>query len=107
MTQRAAELKAEGDALANESAPWFGRTGLPEEVERHVAAYVRMEFGEVIGDHDSLKASDLDYVGAFHEGSSIVHYWLVPSSQAQLYAHVEVKVGGGTYTSMGERRPPE
>ena len=42
-----------------EAAPWFGTTGLDEEVERELPKYLRREFGELLLDDDSLKARDL------------------------------------------------
>jgi hypothetical protein len=90
-----------------EDAPWFGATGLPADVERHVPRYVRLEFGESLGDPGALEASDLEYVGSFSESVSRVYYWRIPSSTPDLYAHVEVQPDGSIYTSMGERTPPQ
>lgn len=42
-----------------EDAPWFGRTGLGDEVERELPRYLRREFGESVFDEDALKASEL------------------------------------------------
>lgn len=45
----------EEDAVV-EQAPWMGRTGLPEDLERELPRYVRREFGESVFDDESLRA---------------------------------------------------
>jgi hypothetical protein len=46
--RRTAELRKQ------ETASWFGKTGLPSAVERNVPEYVRLEFGESLDDDDGL-----------------------------------------------------
>lgn len=81
-----------------EVADWFGKTGLPEGVERHVPRYLRREFGESLFDANSLKAADLVYEGAFDENEKRVHYWRIPRSSGKVsYAYV--------ITDRATRRP--
>ena len=90
-----------------EAAPWFGTTGLDEEVERELPKYLRREFGELLLDDDSLKARDLEYVGRFDEADGVVHYWRIPSRDGeQSFAYVEVTPEGSVCTSWGGREPP-
>lgn len=89
-----------------EAADWFGRTGLSEADERELPKYLRREFGELLLEEGSLKASDLRYLGAFDEYEATVHYWQVPSSDGEpTYAYIEVRPGM-TMMGWGNRRPP-
>lgn len=60
-----------------EEAPWFGGTGLPDEVERELSHYIRREMGQSVHETSSLKARDLNYLGVFPWRSHAVHYWRV------------------------------
>jgi ATP-dependent Clp protease adapter protein ClpS len=98
------------DQQTPEQAPWFGKTGLPDSVERHVSRYLRLEFGEILFDANSLKAADLEYLGAFNEGDSKVHYWRIPRSNGDknTYAYVIARLDGSSYqTGWGGRHPPK
>ena len=96
----------EREALLRETAPWFGTTGLEAETERHIAEYVRMEFGERLGDEGALRASDLHYIGAFPEEGGVAHYWRIPGSDENLYVYVQVGADGSESTGLGGRTPP-
>lgn len=88
-----------------EDAPWFGRTGLGDEVERELPRYLRREFGESVFDEDALKASELEYLGVYNDGGMPVHFWRLPSSLEPTFATVTV-CPGGTITSWGTDAPP-
>src|SRR5947209_4919183 len=98
-------MKAD-DAIA-ESAAWLGTTRLPEDVEREPPRYLRREFGESLSeDPGALKASDLEYVGAFDEADGRAHYWRVPcASEKAVYAYVVVN-GNRFSTGWSGRSPP-
>jgi hypothetical protein len=90
-----------------EQAPWIGRTGLDESLERELPKYLRREFGESLLDDSSLKAKDLDYLGAFNEDGQQVHYWRIPTSDGEpTFAYIEVASNGETTTGWGDRQPP-
>jgi hypothetical protein len=90
-----------------EDAPWIGRTGLPEDLERELPRYLRREFGESVFDDGSLKAADLVYVGVFTNGSKRVHYWEIASSgNEKLYASITMSPNGSSEISYGDKRPP-
>ena len=72
----------ESEETVIEEASWFGTTGLPDEDERELPKYLRREFGELLLEEDSLKASDLRYIGVFEEPDARVHYWLMGRSRA-------------------------
>jgi hypothetical protein len=89
-----------------EEADWFGTTGLSDQDERELPKYLRREFGELLLEEGSLKASDLKYVGSFEERDACVHYWLVPSSDGEpTYAYIEVS-SSQVATGWGNREPP-
>ena len=92
-----------------EEAPWFGKTGLNEETERHLPRYLRLEFGESLFDPDSLKAADLTYLGAFpSETGDVTHYWHIPSQHNDVYARVIVSpIHNSVTTDWGQEAPPE
>lgn len=93
-----------------EDAPWFGKTGLDEAIERELPRYLRREFGESIFDEGSLKAADLRYLGGIEEDGMLVHYWLVTPSLVEgdgpSFAYVEVEADGSTCTGWGDRKAP-
>ncbi|WP_374325157.1 hypothetical protein [Azonexus sp.] len=100
--QRAAE-----DAT-QESAPWFGRTGLPDADERELPRYLRREFGELLAAPGALQAADLVYLGQFADGAGSVHFWRIPrrDGETDYYAYIEVDAGGETAAfGWGDRSP--
>jgi hypothetical protein len=89
-----------------EEASWFGATGLPDEIERELPKYLRREFGELVLDDGSLKASDLAYVGSFPDEGGLVHYWRIPPRGGEVsFAYVEVSADGQVCTGWGNREP--
>lgn len=48
-----------------EDAEWYGKTGLPEIIERQVSKFLRSEYGEYILDPDAVRANQLQYLGYF------------------------------------------
>ncbi len=83
-----------------EEAEWIGKTGLPEEVEREVPAYIRMEQGEYYIDEESTHARELIYLGKFSPIDSefakirpITHIWHI-SNHHNCYAVVDLDSSG-------------
>lgn len=101
-----AEAARAAEQIAREEATWLGNTGLPEELERELPRYLRREFGELYGDEGSLKASDLEYLGAFPENDLSVHYWRIPGSNGDSYAYIEIGPSGESFTGYGDKWPP-
>lgn len=90
-----------------ESAAWFGTTGLDEDTERHVSKYLRLELGESVFDKDSLKASDLVYIGVFPTTAGRIHFWRIPwKDKEEVYAYVEEDSQGNITTGWGDQKPP-
>jgi hypothetical protein len=93
-----------------ESADWFGKTGLDEGTERELPRYLRREFGEAPDEEGSLRASDLHYLGVHRDAErGPAHFWRVARSQGgePWYAYVEVdQQGGATSLGWGDREPP-
>lgn len=87
-----------------EEAPWFGATGLSDELERELPRYLRREFGESVFDDDSLKASQLVYLGTFSDGADVVHFWRIPSSGEPVFATITLGQHGAL-TSWGTDAP--
>lgn len=97
----------EREKTVMEVAPWIGTTGLGEEIERELPKYLRREFGELLLDDDSLKASDLVYLGKFSEEGCDVHYWRIPTRDEETsVAYVHVGSDGSVSTGWGDRDPP-
>jgi len=95
----------EHEAAVIEIADWFGQTGLPEEIERQLPNYIRLEFGESLFDDDGLKAADLEYLGRFNQPDGSYHYWLLPSSDEETwYAYVRAS---DFLMGWGDRRPSD
>lgn len=89
-----------------EEADWFGTTGLSDDDERELPKYLRREFGELLIEEGSLKASDLKYIGAFEEPDGTFHYWTVPTSDGvPTYAYIEL-AQSEICTGWGNREPP-
>jgi hypothetical protein len=89
-----------------EEADWFGTTGLSDDDERELPKYLRREFGELLIEEGSLKASDLKYIGAFEEPDGTIHYWSVPTSDGvPTYAYIEL-ARSQICTGWGNREPP-
>jgi hypothetical protein len=92
---------------SNTTADWAGKTGLDAETEAHVPEYVRLEFGESESDPESLKASNLKYIGMFKEGADKFYYWQIPTGQpGAVFVYVRVSPNGDQFTGLGDRRPP-
>jgi hypothetical protein len=102
------ELMEREDQIVEE-ASWFGRTGLPEDLERELPRYLRRELGETIFDDGSLKAADLEYLGSAREGALLIHYWRIDHtscSESPSYAYVELDDEGNSCTGWGDRDLP-
>jgi hypothetical protein len=89
-----------------EGAPWIGRTGLDESTERELPRYLRREFGESLSDPDSLKASDLVYLGYEEEGEDRIYWWRIPERKfANRFASIVCSADGRTVTGWGDSSP--
>lgn len=102
-----ARLKASYDAEETviEVAPWIGKTGLPEEIERELPKYLRREFGELLLDEGSFRASDLEYVGVFPQTHGKTHFWKIPRENEPTFATVAVGNDGSFCTGWGSEGP--
>jgi hypothetical protein len=101
-----ADVARAAEQSAREEAAWIGNTGLSEELERELPRYLRREFGETYGDEGTLKAADLEYLGAFPETDSNVHYWRIHDSSQESYAYIEIDSSGESFTGYGDKWPP-
>ena len=102
------QKRIEDEYNIKEEAEWFGKTGLSEEIERELPHYLRREFGESLFNTDSLKASDLVYIGSFKLISGGAdHFWRIPRKDDEFYAKVEVGIDGSTILGWGSEKPPE
>ena len=92
-----------------QTAPWFGKTGLPEEDERELSRYLRREFGEV-GTDDGLKASDLRYLGIQSDREGRAHFWSIPRGEGEdsyAFAYIDIDEQGHALSyGWGGREPP-
>jgi len=76
---------------AQETAPWFGCTGMGEEAERHLLEYIRLEENQTFGVDPCTTAADLTYVGKVVEPNMEVHYWQFRDVSKHLsYASISV-----------------
>jgi hypothetical protein len=75
-----------------------------ESREEWLAAYLRLEYGEVEADPTSIKASDLTYLGCFNLNGDLVHYWQYPTSGEPAYATITISEAGET-ASMTDAPP--
>ena len=99
--------RVEAEYAIKETADWFGKTGLEEEVERELPHYLRREMGESLLEEGSLKANDLKYVGAFKKvDGSVEHFWRIPWGDKEVYAKITEDVDS-VYTEWGSDKPPE
>ncbi len=102
--------RMEREEFVVEEADWFGRTGLPDALERELPRYLRREYGESIFDDDSLKAADLVYLGAAQDGELRIHYWRVGGASSHdepSYAYIEIDGEGNSCTGWGDRELPQ
>jgi hypothetical protein len=72
--------------------------------EEQVAEYLRLEYGEVAEDPDSLQASDLSYLGRFNVDGYPTDYWQYPTSDQPAYATMTMR-DGTTELSMTDEPP--
>jgi hypothetical protein len=109
--QSAADYKSRQQEIEREkkiveTAPWFGKTGLGDSIERNLPRYVRHELGQVIFDSDSVKAADMEYLGKFTEGNKTVRYWKIRKGMGDVqYAFVSVLQQGGVLMGIGYKKP--
>ena len=102
------------EAQQQESAPWFGTTGLSTEQEQRLPRYVRMELNQKLEQADAVKAQDLQFIGRFNEADGTVYYWQLPPNEVSKkpatrgsarYAYLR-QAQNGNYLDWGNRLPP-
>ncbi len=86
----------EKDKATLEVAEWIGTTGLAEAVERSLPYYIRLERGLSLYEAGAVRASDLEYLGAFPEGEAVVHCWklLDPADNTLSFGVVHIDAHG-------------
>lgn len=90
-----------------EQAPWFGKTGLPDAVERELPRYLRRELGQSIFEKGSLRADNLQYVGVYPEGLNSIRFWrIVDGAKEPRFAYISVSTSGQTSLGWGGKQPP-
>lgn len=67
--------------------------------------YLRLEYGEDEDDPDSIKASDLKYVGEFMIDGVKTRYWSYPTSGEPAWATIEF-LPDGECAGMTDVPPP-
>lgn len=72
--------------------------------EEQVAAYLRLEYGEVAEAPDSLQVGDLTYMGRFNVDGYPTDYWQYPTSDQPAYATMTMR-DGTTAISMTDEPP--
>lgn len=93
----------------HEQAEWFGKTGLGDEIERELPRYLRQEFGEMSGDAQALRASDLHYIGVFDQSGIQTHFWHIrPDHRTgeDIFAYIDI-VDSDFRMGWGDRKPPQ
>lgn len=78
---------------------------MKESDEEWLADYLRLEYGEDINDAESIKASDLIYVGHFVIDGVATDYWSYPTSGEPSWAIIE-KIDDRDCASMTSNPPP-
>jgi len=73
--------------------------------EEWVAHYLRLEYGEDVSDPDSLKASDLTYLGRFNVNGQPTDYWQYPTSDNTPAYATMTHDERGTALSMTDEPP--
>lgn len=106
MRVRSMEMKQ--DEQTREEALWFGKTGLPDDEERELPRYLRREYGQTLSQPNSLKASDLTYLGVFQEGIETVHYWRINDGEKEPhFAYIVIAPKEREVIGWGDRKAPE
>ncbi len=93
------------------TAAWLGTTGLGIDTENELISYLRRELGAGLWGSKTIEANDLNYIGAFIEGTNRVHYWKVNwvnYKNEEVYATVLTDtLGNGGAMSVGGSKPPK
>lgn len=82
----------------------FSNMRISNTPEEQVVAYLRLEYGEVADDPDSLQVSDLTYLGRFSVDGYPTDYWQYPASDQPAYATMTMR-DGTTALSMTDEPP--
>jgi len=79
---------------------------MEETDEEWLADYLRLEYGEDESDPDSIKASDLTYVGEFVVDGVPTKYWSYPTSKEPGWVTIE-EHGEQRSANMTSTAPPK
>ncbi len=63
---------------------------LPEDIEKRIVEYLRLEYGEDASDPNALQIPDIAYVGEKEINGVILHCWSYPSLKDDMWATVEL-----------------
>ena len=74
--------------------------------EEWMAEYLRLEYGEEKDDPNSLKSSDLVFVGTFVVDGIPTKYWSYPTSGEPMWGTI-AEDGDNAYASMTSTPPPK
>ena len=74
--------------------------------EEWLADYLRLEYGEKETDPDSLKSSDLTFVGEFVVNGVTTRYWSYPTCGDPMWAIIE-EYEEGRCAGITDKAPPE
>ena len=93
----------------DDTADWYGTTGLDEETERAFPAYLRQELGEHLEAPDCLRASDLRYLGLRMARRGPTHFWALPERDGkQSFAYAFLDTGDDlVWFGRTDRSPPD
>ncbi len=78
---------------------------MKETDEEWLADYLRLEYGEDVNDPDSVKASDLKYIGEFVIDGIVTEYWSYPTSGEPMWAIIQI-IDDRDCASMTNIPPP-
>ncbi len=103
------------EELMEDSAPWMGKTGLPNTLEHQLLRYLRLELGELLVDEDATRAKDLVFLGRYHRYNAtfqVYDYYYIwqATNHEKLYGFIidEHDIQGQRFTSisMGNKIKP-
>jgi len=78
-----------------------------ESYQEWLAEYLRLEYGENKDDPDSIKSTDLKYIGEFVVNDVVTKYWSYPTSSGQpMWVTIEM-LENGECAGMTDEAPPE
>jgi hypothetical protein len=63
---------------------------LPEDIEKQLVEYLRLEYGEDANGPDAIQISDIAYVGEKEVNGVVLHCWSYPCLKDNMWATVEL-----------------